>query len=715
MASFSTGISGLHAASKNLETIGNNVANASTVGFKQSRVEFADIYSKGGLMTGGAKAGNGVRVADISQQFTQGGTTFTQNSMDMMIDGQGFFIVKNNGMDTYTRAGTFGMDNEGFVVDNAGNRVQGFPASDDASRIEVGAINDLYIPVANIEPNATTEVNASFNLDSRKEPPSNYIFDKNDSDTYTHLYPSVIYDSLGNSHTLTQYFVKQPPYQPEQGVHARALQAMVGFSRFGSDYFTDTNGLGFYPGDSNENPGATLDTDVAAAVNSGGAVTFDFTADPAAGAGTDFTDPVNATDNERGTQLQALHDQLKDILDNGGHSGRVKEFYQDAYDALVDFLPGLSSGSVGGTAIDTGVYEGALAAIEDASLQGEAVAYGNLDTLSGVVRTALLNGGAVADPLTENVKLTSVDNTVAPLNDVANIEAFVSDLKATLNDLINGTPTTLEFPVGTALDFTLNTTGAPTPEEKATYKSALDLLNELETTYDDGAGAVNPQAVIDVLGALEDESAQNRWQVHAFVDGERVTDGNANSPEYFSFNFTPYGQLSSLPRITIRDWVPRDTASNKNGSFEPQEFSINLEGTTQFGGPFSATALKQDGYSTGELSGLDIDKSGVMNARYTNGTTRLIGQVAIATFRNEQGLTPIGGTSWRQSLESGDPVINEPGVSVAGTIQSNALEDSNVDLSQELVKMIIAQRDYQANAKTIQTADTITQTIINMR
>ncbi|MBB1485624.1 flagellar hook-basal body complex protein [Oceanospirillum sediminis] len=717
MAAFSIGVTGLQASNKNLEVIGNNVANASTVGFKQSRVEFADVYAKSGLTSGATQAGHGVRVADISQQFNGGGTTYTQNSLDMKIDGNGFFVVNDNGQNVYTRAGTFGMDKEGFITTNQGLRVQGFPASANGDSIEVGAIQDLYIPVANIEPNATTKVDIAFNLDSREAAPSNFEFDPNDSDSYTHLYPTKIYDSLGNEHTMTQYFVKQPSYQPDLGVHTRVLETMVGFSRFGSDYFTDSAAGGLYPGDANEAAPATLDSDVQAALDSG-TTTFSF-ADPFGGAaGVDFND-ATATAAERGTQLQRVHDQLQDIITNGGHSGRIKEHYQEAYDALVEYLPGLASGSVGGTDIDVDVYEGALNAIETASLDGTNVAYGNIDILSGIARTKLLNAAAVADPLTDNIKPSNVDSAALGATGAADVSGFVEDLKSTLNALINGTAIPTAATASSPLwddAHSFNNGSTPTAEEKATYKLALDTLNELEVTYDDGTGAVDPQAVVDVLNALESESADNRWQMHVYVDGEKVSDGNESSPDYFSFNFTEYGQLSEpLPTISIKDWTPRNDADEENGSAEPQEFTIDLNGTTQFAGQFGASSLTQDGFATGELSGLDVDKTGTITARYTNGTQQLIGQVAIANFRNDQGLTPVGGTNWRASTESGDPVINAPGVGVAGEIQSNALEDSNVDLSEELVKMILAQRDYQANAKTIQTADTLTQTIINLR
>ena len=125
--------------------------------------------------------------------------------------------------------------------------------------------------------------------------------------------------------------------------------------------------------------------------------------------------------------------------------------------------------------------------------------------------------------------------------------------------------------------------------------------------------------------------------------------------------------------------------------------------------------MVQDGFTTGELAGLSIDDEGLLVARYTNGQTRTQGQVVLANFANQQGLTPLGDTAWAQSSASGEPVVGAPQSGTLGAIQSGALEQSNVDLSEQLINLIIAQRNYQANAKTIQTEDAVTQTIINLR
>jgi len=145
------------------------------------------------------------------------------------------------------------------------------------------------------------------------------------------------------------------------------------------------------------------------------------------------------------------------------------------------------------------------------------------------------------------------------------------------------------------------------------------------------------------------------------------------------------------------------------------DFDLDLAGTTQYGSPFAVSTLTQDGYATGQLSGVDVAENGTLFARYTNGQSRALGQVALASFANPQGLKPNGDTMWAESFDSGQPLVGEPGSSTLGLLQSGALESSNVDISKELVNMIVAQRDFQANAKMISTEDQITQSIINIR
>ncbi len=126
-------------------------------------------------------------------------------------------------------------------------------------------------------------------------------------------------------------------------------------------------------------------------------------------------------------------------------------------------------------------------------------------------------------------------------------------------------------------------------------------------------------------------------------------------------------------------------------------------------------SLTQDGYTSGQLSGVDIDVDGIVLARFSNGQTEAQGQVVLANFANAQGLQPVSRSNWAETNASGAPLQGAPGTASLGLIQSGALEESNVDLSAELVNMIVAQRNFQANAQMIRAEDEVTQTIINIR
>ena len=184
----------------------------------------------------------------------------------------------------------------------------------------------------------------------------------------------------------------------------------------------------------------------------------------------------------------------------------------------------------------------------------------------------------------------------------------------------------------------------------------------------------------------------------------------------FDLQFNEAGDLTTPQPYTLSGWAPLDSTGQPTGAASPvNNLAINLRGTTQYASSFAVTSVVQDGFTTGELAGLEIDDTGLLVARYTNGQTRTQGQVVLETFANAQGLTPQGKTSWTQSFASGEPVVGAPTSGTLGTIQSGALEQSNVDLSEQLINLIVAQRNYQANAKTIQTEDAVTQTIINLR
>lgn len=210
----------------------------------------------------------------------------------------------------------------------------------------------------------------------------------------------------------------------------------------------------------------------------------------------------------------------------------------------------------------------------------------------------------------------------------------------------------------------------------------------------------NPHEMTLYYSKQDPTTNPNTWTVRIMIDGA------VQSTETLTFNDD--GSYNSPATINLT-WDPA------GGATPGQAITIDLSKSTQYGSDFAVNSMFQDGFSTGQILGVDIDQEGTIFARYSNGQSRSIGQLVMANFANEQGLQPLGDTAWADTFASGPPVVGAPGTSGLGTIQSGALEESNVDLTEQLVKMIVAQRNFQASAQTIQTEDTITQTIINLR
>ncbi len=438
--SFNIALSGIAAAKKDLDVTANNIANVNTIGFKESRAEFADVYASSLFTNSKTKAGDGVTTAQVAQQFHQGSLSFTNNALDLAITGPGFFVTAS-GLDskdlTFTRAGAFKLNNENFIVDSNGNYLQTYPVNGDGSSaaINLTSTQGLKIPETAGVPVKSSMVTMSTNLPANADGKDVTMFDIGDAATYNHSTSVTIYDSLGESHVQTSYFVK------------------------------------------------------------------------------------DSTGTNRWAQFTAV-DGVK-------------------VDAVAPTV-GLTAGTVG-----TG-HVGALI---------------NFDS-SGVY---------------------------LPPTAPASADIFMQPL---------GTP---------------------------------------------GAGVYN-----------------------AGPDGT-------------------------------------------------QSITLRMDSPTQYSSGFEVTSLEQDGLTVGRLTGVEIGPDGLVKATYSNGSSQPLGRVAMARFRNEQGLTQKGNTSWQASQNSGEPLAGEADSGTFGTINSAALEQANVDLTTELVDLISAQRNFQANSRALEVNQTLSQTILQIR
>lgn len=403
---FAIALSGLNAASADLGVTANNVANVNTTGFKMSRAQFAEVFAVGTQSVSSSASGSGVRLSAIAQQFTQGNIDFTDNALDLAIGGEGFFVTNDNGARSYTRAGAFGVDNQGFVVNAQGARLQAYPYAGNGL-FNTGTPQDLQLTIGASPPQATTRAAFGINLPANAPAPANPVFDPTDPSSFNHTTSVTVYDSLGAAHTATVYFIK--------------------------------------------------------------------------------------------------------------------------------------------------------------------------------------------------------------------------------------------------------------------------------------------------------DAAPNTWNTQIEIDGSAVTGA---APVVFN----PDGTLNS----PAGGLMPLGAFTPTTGA-DPINLSLDFGSATQFGNNFGVNSLSQDGFTTGRLTGVSVDAEGVVFARFTNGQSTSLGKLALANFVNPQGLQQLGDTSWGESFQSGDALLGEAGTASFGNIQSGALEASNVDLTAQLVQMITAQRNFQANAQMISTADTITQTVINIR
>jgi flagellar hook protein FlgE len=268
---------------------------------------------------------------------------------------------------------------------------------------------------------------------------------------------------------------------------------------------------------------------------------------------------------------------------------------------------------------------------------------------------------------------------------------------------------------------------APTATSSITFTTNLDanatVIDPAVTPFDPTNSASytyqRSMTVYDSLGnahqltqffakrAAAGAPPQSQWDVYYRLDGATVASPTDAAPQTLTFN-SAGALVSTPPGATVSVAAP----GGANSPAQPMTVAIDYTGSTQFGSDFAAN-FHQNGYNSGEYASMSIATDGSIVANYTNGETQTLGSLALANFNNLQGLKPVGGNAWAQTAQSGQPILGRPGSNGLANIKGQAIEESNVDMSQELVNMIIAQRTYQANAQTIKTQDQVMQTLIS--
>jgi flagellar hook protein FlgE len=284
---------------------------------------------------------------------------------------------------------------------------------------------------------------------------------------------------------------------------------------------------------------------------------------------------------------------------------------------------------------------------------------------------------------------------------------------------------------GTAVPLLLPTSGI-NPQTTANIMLEMNLDSRLPATAPAAAPQINfadpntynnatSMTVYDAKGqdvALTyyfQKSATDTWNVFVTANGATVGGTPAAPTPVTTITFAANGSAPTAPAALVAVDIPASTNAVGAATLAIPGVLLNVANSTQFGSGFGVTNMTQDGYAPGQLNSITVESNGIVMARYSNGQSKPAGQIEIATFRNPQGLQPLGDNAWGRTFTSGDPVLGTPGNGSLGVLQSGALEESNVDLTGELVNMITAQRIYQANAQTIKTEDQILQTLVNMR
>lgn len=821
--SFNTALSGIRAANTDLQVTGNNIANASTIGFKSSRAEFGDVYTSTLLGGGSNTPGSGVNIQNIRQQFTQGNLKFTQNELDLSINGEGFFVVEKNGERLYTRAGTFGLDKNGYIVNGTGALLQGFTA--DADGNVGGILGDLRVDVSSQEPRQTTGVFASYNLNSKevvlettgsrfetngtaigeaqrglKEATTSTVdllgttdlpvitaASPNDTrltlsrqvgsttqSVTISLSPNVTFNNLEdladeinnrnfsdpNSINVEAY-VDPADNRLKIRDRAEGVSSTLSLAAATGSTATDNLSDAVTPPRINTNPGEG-NVGLPKVTNDYGSYTLTIqgpnNSTPVTyiskfGAGADKTASelngiagVSATAKTTATILRdtpafagppaipaRIFDNNGTLMLNGVTLAANDVTGLGDMNALKDEINSLSKSTLFG--ITASLDPDGNLVVESATgrdlnfsfgiaggrveVRGQRGLVETLDTtVAGEIDKGITVGGEVTITMQEGYSL--VEDETGQTVPVSGGSMFGSSLVPGF--------------------FTPVPINAFDPNDQKTFNHATT------TPVYDSLGNVHSMRQYFVKQAYDPAdptTSANHWKMYVQIDGKNVGDPDPSLPSpqnieatmaSFDIHFTPDGSINSAmtDTILISNWTPLGEDEAPIGALGPlnvlqggtvpvaeppssSNFLIDLEGSTQFSSAFSTEELDQNGYATGRLAGLDISNTGIVFARFTNGEAQVLGQVALANFASVDGLKPTGDTMWAQTFESGEAIIGAPGSSQLGNITAGAVEESNVDLSEQLVNLIIAQRNYQANAKTIETANATTQTIINLR
>lgn len=692
-SSLYTGVSGLKGHGQQMGVIGNNISNISTVGFKGSRMHFEDFISQDvNTSAGVGQVGRGVTTGAVLADFQQGALETTNEATDVAIGGEGFFVVSPKGAEEqyYTRAGNFRFDKDGYLVDTKGNAVQGWSVRQDRdsevaaededqvmateSGVQIqGVPTDIRLDNFQSPPEATTQVDKMVNLDSnsmeRSTSPSRQ--EVNEVVVGADTFNMLVYEDVDTT----------PP--TEIYLHPDTRHFYDGDDSLYNNWAMGEDGRIF--------DHATLPDSVTVdAINSGaGTVAVDgwdeyelsiggalVTAylDPATGYLRDATND-NTIDDDSGEPLMVVDGNIVVAADaDPANAPEVDGVYEDGNPFFAMFNH-WNANADEPLADARYAYQSTIK-VYDAN--GSAY---NLTTYFDPVR----------DP---NVRETAGGNrhweymtTVNPIND--NRDGMVGSEKRGV--LMTGS---------------------------LTFNAAGDIIGQSAFTLNDQNALNNPDQLDSWTQA---QFSQNGYPVFTanFLGENNASFTGADDSRNIEMNFGLRNRTGNWTTGSAND--ASEMSVNSGDDFDHglipgfQDSERSALSTTHYSSASTTLFQTQDGYTSGFLQNISIDRDGVLTGRYSNGQVLDLYALTLADFNSTSGLRREGGNLFSETRSSGPAITGLAGTGSLGSISGNSLEMSNVDLATEFVKMITAEKGFQANSKTITTTDQMLNVLIQMK
>ena len=676
MSSFDISIAGLQAQATAIQVTSNNVANASTVGYKARESLFVDQYFKA-VQSGGVA---GAADAGAKRDATQGALKGTSSVLDLAVQGQGMFRLSSevggdNAINYYSRNGSFSVNKDGYIVNANGLFLTGYQANDTLTGVTT-SMGGLMAPPSAIAPVASTAAKLVANLDTRVAGPLLVVggvttdtpktFRPADTSTFNHSTTVQVYDSKGLAHEVSLFFKKVDSTVVEDPRSLTTPKAEATAVQY--ELYMQADGVTMSATAAGNSGAATLGNaaTTAAATTQALATAYDIAAAKADAAARAF-DVANAAYRSRESAEQSA--------------------------------------------------VGSLAAVATIPLSAIAAA----KTLGGDGKT-LSNTDASDAMESANVLVTSAATLVEKRKGLAASLAALEGATDSNKAELEGNYTTAVVAEATAFkdfeearnEFFADPAGAkPSPADA--IKNSPDARVALAAIQ----GCQTAAGELRDAGTRLDDALTNRTDADNDATAAAAAfNGAVAKTRVATLQFVDGKLLGSLTRVSGTDkpanplTVQADLADS-NG-IPLFGVALDLSNISAYGAAYQVTENKADGYAAGSLADMGIDETGKVSGQYTNGMSLVAGQVVLATFNSEAGLDPASGSVFTATFASGDPVLGTGSSSSFGAVRSRSLEQSTTDMASELVNLMVQQRNYQANSQGLQAANTVLTTAINM-